>query len=83
MRARWLRRAEVVATQRGSPTEATELRTRGESESETGLRRGITTTTAAIYDYDGRDHDYDGRDHDYDGAIFGRDIPSTTGRQRI
>ncbi len=35
----------AVVTQRGSP-DATELCTRGESESETRLRCGITTTTA-------------------------------------
>jgi hypothetical protein len=34
-----------VVTQRGSP-DATELHTRDESESETRLPRGITTTTA-------------------------------------
>ena len=34
----------AVVTQRGSPTDATELHTRGESESETRLPRGITTT---------------------------------------
>ena len=40
----------AVVTQRGSPTDATELHTRGESESETRLPRGITTTTARSSD---------------------------------
>jgi hypothetical protein len=39
----------AVVTQRGSP-DATELHTRGESESETRLPRGITTTTARSSD---------------------------------